>query len=94
MIERSQLGLREGHKVMMALGHGQGDAGFNQADLGRVLDEVGRMKGLGAIADLILDGQMIITLDEDGTPRYQTAPNAAILADIRHQPEARHVDQD
>jgi hypothetical protein len=83
VIERSQLGLREGHKVMMALGAGQGDAGFSEGDLGRVLDEVGKMKGLGAVADLILDGQMVITLDEDGTPRYQTAPNASILADIR-----------
>ena len=68
----------QAHNVMMALAHGQGDEGFSEPELSRVLSEIHRLKLAGGIADLVLTGQMLVRI-EGGEITYQTRPDAEVL---------------
>jgi hypothetical protein len=72
-------GRPEGMVVMESLAVGQGDKGFSQSDLDRVMDEVQKAHTHGRLADLILAGEMFIFLGEDGTIEYGTRPEAKVL---------------
>jgi hypothetical protein len=70
---------REGRAIMKAVAIGQGDKGFSQAELAKVFKEMHTAKLQGAIFDLVVSGEMLIELGDEGEPRYLTRPNAPIL---------------
>lgn len=70
------LNLDEGNRVMLALGRGQGDEGFNEGQLAQVLFAFYRMRTMGVVAHMVLKGEMDVMI-RDGEVRYTTNPSFA-----------------
>lgn len=73
---RAGFTVTEGLRVMNALARGQeedGGKGFTEDDLVKAIDGVRQLRVYGVLANMVMNGEMLLQVSDEGKVRFLTA---------------------